>query len=208
MSFGRPAHYQDGRALLSSSTATPAPPPAGTTSCGARAPTPLLRPKRCTEIVCCRSTALRPPTIDNDGEKWGRQAEGVVSRLGQLVEKERNALIENELSRQTSKSRPGLTRHKANKFEKFLLVYFKKYPLGQVPDLVPQHQMEKVRDMARIRINIYMCIATFLGAIGAVWIGKKQHSEGVSLHKINLDWHNEIKKDTKIEKAKDGGGSS
>ncbi|XP_022654982.1 uncharacterized protein LOC111247818 isoform X2 [Varroa destructor] len=102
----------------------------------------------------------------------------------------------------------GLTRHKANKFEKFLLVYFKKYPLGQVPDLVPQHQMEKVRDMARIRINIYMCIATFLGAIGAVWIGKKQHSEGVSLHKINLDWHNEIKKDTKIEKAKDGGGSS
>lgn len=81
MSFGRPAHYQDGRALLSSSTATPAPPPAGTTSCGARAPTPLLRPKRCTEIVCCRSTALRPPTIDNDGEKWGRQAEGVVSRV-------------------------------------------------------------------------------------------------------------------------------
>lgn len=60
--------------------------------------------------------------------------------------------------------------------------------------------------MARVKINIYMCVATFFGALGAIWVGKRDREKGVSLQRMNLDWHQEIR--TQADKEKSDNNSS
>lgn len=95
----------------------------------------------------------------------------------------------------------GLTDHKPSALEKWLLVHYKRYPKGQVPDFVPQGQMEKVRNLARIQVNIGMCVATFFGALVAIYIGKRDRSQGTTLQKINMDWHASFTESAEKEKA-------
>ncbi|XP_076308280.1 UPF0389 protein CG9231-like isoform X2 [Tachypleus tridentatus] len=83
-----------------------------------------------------------------------------------------------------------LTYHRPNSFEKRLLVWFRKYPsYGEVPDFVPQNVMERVRNKARIRMNIYFCILAAIGCFAMVVSGKKAHNRGESMRKINEEFH-------------------
>ncbi|XP_013787263.1 UPF0389 protein CG9231-like [Limulus polyphemus] len=83
-----------------------------------------------------------------------------------------------------------LTYHRPNSFEKRLLVWFRKYPsYVEVPDFIPQNVMERVRNKARIRLNIYFCILAAIGCFAMVVSGKKAHNRGESMRKINEEFH-------------------
>ncbi|XP_064473320.1 UPF0389 protein CG9231-like [Ornithodoros turicata] len=84
-----------------------------------------------------------------------------------------------------------LTHHRTNAFEKVILVYYKKYPKGQVPDFVPQGVMEKTRNLFRIQLNIVLTILTLLAALGFARKGRSEAHRGESLMKMNLEWHEE-----------------
>lgn len=83
--------------------------------------------------------------------------------------------------------RPG---YAPNRLEKYLLVWIKKYPsIKDVPERVSPDEMERVRNWARIKINIAACIATVFGCIYMVKVGKDAMKRGESVKQMNIDWH-------------------
>ncbi|XP_042225642.1 UPF0389 protein CG9231-like [Homarus americanus] len=97
----------------------------------------------------------------------------------------------------------GLTDHRVNKFEKYLLVWGGKYKTVQeVPDLVNQDVLERARNKARIKINIMMCVATLLSCLAMVYAGKRAQKRGESVIKMNEDWHKKYNEEAKIAQAK------
>lgn len=94
----------------------------------------------------------------------------------------------------------GLTDHRVSKLEKFFLVWGGKYKtIAEVPDHVNQDVLERARNKARIKINIWMCVATLFGCLGMIYSGKKARERGESVSKMNEDWH---KKHNEAEGAK------
>lgn len=80
--------------------------------------------------------------------------------------------------------------HAPNKLDKLLLVWIKKYPsINDVPARVSTDEIERVRNWARIKINIAACIATVFGCIYMVKLGKDAVKRGESIKQMNLDWH-------------------
>ncbi|XP_076373385.1 UPF0389 protein CG9231-like [Tachypleus tridentatus] len=83
-----------------------------------------------------------------------------------------------------------LTYHRPNSVEKRMLVWFRKYPsFSDVPDFVPQNVMERVRNKARIRLNIYFCVLAAIGCYAMILSGKRAHNRGESVRKMNEDFH-------------------
>merc|ERR1739845_122315 len=88
---------------------------------------------------------------------------------------------------------PGLTDHKINTFERFILVWSGKYKsVEEVPPLVSQATLELARNKARITINLGMGAATLLACLAMVWLGKKDAAEGKNVTDMNLEWHRQI----------------
>ncbi|XP_035221314.1 UPF0389 protein GA21628-like, partial [Stegodyphus dumicola] len=82
--------------------------------------------------------------------------------------------------------------HKPNTLEKYLLVWMKKYPsVTDVPKTVTYDMMEKVRNWARIKINIFFCFVTIAVCVGMIYSGKKAAERGETLQKMNIKWHEE-----------------
>ncbi|CAN7989305.1 unnamed protein product [Ixodes hexagonus] len=83
----------------------------------------------------------------------------------------------------------GLSDHRTNSYDKWILGLYKKYPRGAVPDFVPQATMEKTRNKARIHLNLILAALTLLGAaVFASW-GRRDQRRGLSATKMNQDWH-------------------
>ncbi|XP_076046276.1 UPF0389 protein CG9231 [Oratosquilla oratoria] len=101
-------------------------------------------------------------------------------------------------------SRPiGMTDHKVNKLERYLLVWGGKYKsLDEVPNFVRQDTMERARNKARIKINLMMAAATLFGCGLMIWSGKRAQARGESVAKQNLEWHRKIKEEAEKEAAK------
>lgn len=94
------------------------------------------------------------------------------------------------------------TPHKVDQLEKRFLVWTGKYKtLEEVPPYVSQTVMERSRNRMRIKIANYMIVATLLGCITMVYLGKQDHKEGKSVQKQNLEWHRKIKEEDEKTKA-------
>ncbi|KAF7271488.1 UPF0389 protein CG9231 [Rhynchophorus ferrugineus] len=90
--------------------------------------------------------------------------------------------------------------HKVNNWERRFLVWTGKYKtLDEVPSFVSQSVMERTRNRMRIRIANYMMLATVVGCLTMVYLGKQDAKEGKSIIKQNLEWHRKIKEE-EIEK--------
>ncbi|XP_027210232.2 UPF0389 protein GA21628 [Penaeus vannamei] len=101
--------------------------------------------------------------------------------------------------------RLGLRDHHVNRLEKHLLVWGGKYKnVADVPDLVSQDSLERARNMARIKINIWMAVATLFGCICMIWSGKKAHREGQSLLNMNVEWHRRVNEEARLAKERQG----
>ncbi|XP_037801386.1 UPF0389 protein CG9231-like [Penaeus monodon] len=97
----------------------------------------------------------------------------------------------------------GLRDHHINRLEKYLLVWGGKYnSIADVPDLVSQDTLERARNKARIKINIWMGVATLLGCVYMIWSGKKAHREGQSLLVMNAEWHRRVNEEARLAKAR------
>lgn len=86
-----------------------------------------------------------------------------------------------------------LTERQANAYDKWILAIYKKYPKGQVPDLVPVAVIEKTRNKARIHLNLILGAFTLIGAFAAATLGRRRREQGESLTQMNLDWHEKQK---------------
>ncbi|BES87458.1 Protein of unknown function (DUF1075) [Nesidiocoris tenuis] len=84
--------------------------------------------------------------------------------------------------------------HFPNNFEKWLLVWTKKFKsVAEVPRSVPAETMTLAYNKGRIKTANYMMLATIVGCIVMVYSGKQAAERGESVHKMNLDWHKAIK---------------
>lgn len=98
----------------------------------------------------------------------------------------------------------GLRDHHVNTLEKYLLVWGGKFKsVADVPELVSQDVLERARNKARIKINIWMGVATLFGCAYMIWSGKKAHREGQSLLNMNLEWHRKVNEEAKVAKEKE-----
>lgn len=83
----------------------------------------------------------------------------------------------------------GLSDHRPNSYDKWILTFYKKYPKGAVPDFVPQATMEKARNKARIHLNLVLAALTLLGAAFFASWGRRDAKRGLTASKINQEWH-------------------
>ncbi|XP_066138714.1 UPF0389 protein CG9231 [Euwallacea fornicatus] len=91
--------------------------------------------------------------------------------------------------------------HKVDNLEKRFLVWTGKFKtVAEVPDFVSQSVMERARNRMRIKIANYMMGATILGCFVMIYLGKKDAEAGITIEKMNLDWHSKVKED--FEKSK------
>ncbi|KAK9879316.1 hypothetical protein WA026_004169 [Henosepilachna vigintioctopunctata] len=93
--------------------------------------------------------------------------------------------------------------HKVNNFERRILVWTGKYKtIGEVPDAVGQHVMERARNIIRIRVANYMIAATVVGCAIMIFLGKRSRDQGESVAKWSEDWHKELRKENVQSNAK------
>ncbi|VVD01629.1 UPF0389 protein CG9231 [Leptidea sinapis] len=82
------------------------------------------------------------------------------------------------------------TSYKPNDFQKFLLVWTKKYKnKDEIPNIVSIDLIDRARNEARIKLANILIFATILGCIYAVMSGKAAAKKGESVQQMNLDWH-------------------
>ncbi|XP_058792051.1 UPF0389 protein CG9231 isoform X2 [Phymastichus coffea] len=77
-------------------------------------------------------------------------------------------------------------------FDKWILVWMKKYPKGQVPDRIKEEVIYQTKSRARIKIANYMIAISVIMCIGAAISGRKARKDGDSLHQRNIDWHKKV----------------
>lgn len=95
------------------------------------------------------------------------------------------------------------TPHKVNNLERKFLVWTGKYKVVEdVPPFVSQSTMERCRNRMRIKIANYMMLATALGCLSMVFLGKRAAERGETIGKLNLEWHKEMEAIDKEKKAK------
>jgi len=79
--------------------------------------------------------------------------------------------------------------HHASNFDKKVLVWVKRYPsIADVPKDVTVDCMLTARSRARIKACNYMIVATLIGCLGAVILGKKSAAKGDNLFKQREEW--------------------
>lgn len=62
--------------------------------------------------------------------------------------------------------------------------------------------MERARNRMRIKIANIMMLATALACLGMVMAGKKKREQGVSVEKMNLEWHRQVQEEEASREAK------
>ncbi|XP_057665390.1 UPF0389 protein CG9231 [Diorhabda carinulata] len=93
--------------------------------------------------------------------------------------------------------------HKVNNLERKFLVWTGKYKnVQEVPAFVSQSTMERCRNRMRIKIANYMMLATAIGCILMVYMGKKDAKKGITLSQQNREWHAQIKEEAEKTASK------
>ncbi|XP_056633005.1 UPF0389 protein CG9231 isoform X1 [Diorhabda sublineata] len=93
--------------------------------------------------------------------------------------------------------------HKVNNLERKFLVWTGKYKnVQEVPAFVSQSTMERCRNRMRIKIANYMMLATAIGCILMVYMGKKDAKKGITLSQQNREWHAQIKEEAEKSASK------
>ncbi|XP_029171727.1 UPF0389 protein GA21628-like [Nylanderia fulva] len=94
----------------------------------------------------------------------------------------------------------GSRMHRVTNFDKRVLVWVKRYPsIADVPVDVTVECLLAARSKARIKACNYMIVATLIGCIGAVILGKRQAARGETLTKQREDWFKEMLAEEKKE---------
>ncbi|GAB6026721.1 hypothetical protein CHUAL_013228 [Chamberlinius hualienensis] len=92
---------------------------------------------------------------------------------------------------------PPVVKHKPNDLDKKILVWTKKYKSAdEVPDTVSRETMEQAKSRARIKLTTYVMVITTGFSFLMIWWGKHDAHKGESVHKMNLDWHKSLSKNT------------
>ncbi|XP_001602262.1 UPF0389 protein CG9231 [Nasonia vitripennis] len=89
-------------------------------------------------------------------------------------------------------------------FEKWILVWMKKFPKGQVPERITEDLMYQTKSRARVKAANYMILFSALACLAAAISGKRAAKSGDSIQKRNLEWHKKNKEeyDTQMQQAK------
>ncbi|XP_045447162.1 UPF0389 protein GA21628 [Melitaea cinxia] len=89
-------------------------------------------------------------------------------------------------------------RYKPNEFQKFILVWTKKYKSkAEIPPQVSWDLIERSRSEARIKLSNYLILITILASVFAVVSGKAAAKRGESVHQMNLEWHKQYQEEFK-----------
>ncbi|XP_076174275.1 protein FAM162A [Ptiloglossa arizonensis] len=95
----------------------------------------------------------------------------------------------------TYESVMGAPMHAPNKFEKFLLVWIKRYPsLDQVPQKVSYECIKLAHTKARIQVSFVMVFLTVIGFIVTATLGKKEAAGGRHIISDRMNWIQEVRK--------------
>ncbi|XP_047526031.1 UPF0389 protein CG9231 [Pieris napi] len=90
------------------------------------------------------------------------------------------------------------SRYKPTEFQKFLLVWTKKYKSkADIPKYVTSDVIDRSRSQARIKLSNILMALTALGSVFAIWSGKNAAKRGESVHQMNLDWHKKYQEEFK-----------
>ncbi|XP_022825559.1 UPF0389 protein CG9231 [Spodoptera litura] len=93
-------------------------------------------------------------------------------------------------------------RYKPTDFQKFILVWTKKYKSKEeIPAYVSAEIIDKSRSQARIKIANVLMLLTALASFGAILAGKSAAKRGESVHQYNLDWHKKYDEEFKAKEA-------
>jgi len=98
----------------------------------------------------------------------------------------------------------GLTGHKTDTLDRIWLVWGGKFKSRkEVPNHVSQDTMEFYRNKARIKISIWMMIATLGGCLSMIWSGKLAAERGETIYTINEEFHRayKLQKQKELEEA-------
>lgn len=101
-----------------------------------------------------------------------------------------------EKSTESKENTGAMFGHRVSPVEKYMLVWTKKYAsVKDVPAIVSNDMMQKARNKTRIYINVGMVILTLLACLAMIQLGKRDLKEGMSVQKMNLEWHRKIKEE-------------
>jgi len=95
---------------------------------------------------------------------------------------------------------PGRPMYVPSNFDKFLLVWVKKYPRGQVPEKISEEVIYQAKSKARIKTANYMIFGTALMCLSTVLYAKKMAKSGDSIQKRQDDWRKEVIEQGKNER--------
>ncbi|RZF42771.1 hypothetical protein LSTR_LSTR013360 [Laodelphax striatellus] len=90
-------------------------------------------------------------------------------------------------------------------FEKKMLVWGGRYKsVEDVPKKVMFEELYHAKNKCRIKAANIMIVATIIGCLVAIYLGKQARARGETVQKMNLDWHKEINRrmDEEEEKKK------
>ncbi|XP_023245714.1 UPF0389 protein CG9231-like [Copidosoma floridanum] len=95
---------------------------------------------------------------------------------------------------------PGRSMYKTTGFDRWILTWVKRYPKGQVPELISEDAIYQAKSKARVKAANYMMAATVLMCLGTVFYAKGLVKKGDSIQKRREDWHENIKEEARIER--------
>ncbi|XP_014231101.1 UPF0389 protein CG9231 [Trichogramma pretiosum] len=104
----------------------------------------------------------------------------------------------------THRQNPSVVGHRMyalSDFDKWVLVWMKKFPKGKVPDKVPEHVIYQTRSRARIKAANYLTGICIIGCFFAVYTGRKAAKSGDSIQKRREEWHKQLKEEHEAEMA-------
>ncbi|XP_063619505.1 UPF0389 protein CG9231 [Cydia splendana] len=85
-------------------------------------------------------------------------------------------------------------RYRPTDFQKFVLVWTKKYKSKEeIPAFVSAEIIERSRSEARIKIANVLMLLTALASFGAILAGKAAAKRGESVHQMNMDFHKQYR---------------
>ncbi|KAL0126098.1 hypothetical protein PUN28_004904 [Cardiocondyla obscurior] len=86
----------------------------------------------------------------------------------------------------------GPQMHRVSNFDKRMLVWVKRYPsIADVPKDVTADCILNSRSKARIKCCNYMIVATVVGCLISIFLGKREAARGGSLRKQRDEWFQE-----------------
>ncbi|XP_018011948.1 uncharacterized protein LOC108669160 [Hyalella azteca] len=102
---------------------------------------------------------------------------------------------------------PGIPTIHLKPFQKrYLLLALKHKSIHEIPDELSVAQINTLYVRARITLNLILAGCVLILCVITVSLGKSDSEKGVTIEKINLDWHQKIKADNANEQEQSKAG--